>query len=259
MYHQDPSKNFTERRPQVIVLHYTAGSKERSLKWLKEGNVSAHYVIDQTGEVIQLVQDENRAWHAGQGSWCGMSDLNSLSIGIELVHYGYDGDHISKDDKLKLDPDTFIQIPGSPHHWIPYADAQIQAAGQLVQHLKKKYGIQDRHIIGHSDLAPTRKVDPGPLFPWQHLYHGFGVGLWIDPTHDSAESPSSFSTMVIQTNLRLIGYDCPVTDTLCPQSTACLKAFKMHFLQDDLTDHITPYTLSALHQLAKTANIVDNF
>jgi len=158
----DPSPNFGGRKegknPQYIVLHYTGTpSLEISLHNLKGGkrghDVSAHYLIGEEGRVIRLVDEEKRAWHAGKSYWRGETDMNSVSIGIE------------------------IQNPGHEHGYRPFPNAQIKAVIALCKDIMARRGIPPQNILAHSDIAPERKEDPGELFPWEALAKE-GIGLW---------------------------------------------------------------------------------
>ncbi len=172
-----PSKNFDERRPVVIVLHYTEQeSVEQSLDTLRShnsgGRVSSHYLVGKDGRLYQLVKDSQRAWHAGAGRWGAITDVNNASIGIEIDNNGK----------------------------TPYPDAQIDSLIALLRDLTTRLRIPPAQVIGHSDLAPTRKIDPGPLFPWKRL-HDAGFGLW--PAADAGEPPAGFDPWLA---LQAIGY-----------------------------------------------------
>ena len=147
---ETPSPNFDARMLPVtmIVLHYTgmpdaAGAVARLTD--PEAKVSAHYLIAEDGQVVRLVAEENRAWHAGKSHWRHIDDINSASIGIELVN------------------------PGHEFGYRPFPDAQIDALIPLMAEIVDRYGITRGNIVGHSDIAPTRKQDPGELFPWYKL------------------------------------------------------------------------------------------
>lgn len=173
-----PSQNYDVRRPTLIVVHFTQqDSVQRSLDTLRSrnagGRVSSHYLIGQDGGIYQLVADEHRAWHAGAGSWRGMHDINSSSIGIEL-----DNDGVA-----------------------PFAEPLIDALIVLLDDLTTRWNIPRENVIGHSDLAPGRKVDPGPLFPWQRLYTA-GFGIWPDPALVT-DPPAGFDPLRA---LQAIGY-----------------------------------------------------
>lgn len=157
------SPNFDERKdgakPSLIILHYTGmQTGEEALQRLCDpaAKVSAHYFINEDGEVIQLVDDSARAWHAGVSYWNGISDINSESVGIEIVN------------------------PGHEFGYRPFPDAQVKAVISLCLKLMERYGIKPHHVLGHSDIAPSRKEDPGELFPWAELAK-HGVGVWPSP------------------------------------------------------------------------------
>ena len=145
-----PSPNFDERTTPIsmIVLHYTGMQDAASaIAWLAnpESKVSAHYVVTEDGQVVRMVSEEKRAWHAGRSHWRGVTDVNSASIGIEIVN------------------------PGHEFGYRPFPDEQIEALIPLMQGIKERHGITRGNIVGHSDIAPARKQDPGELFPWGRL------------------------------------------------------------------------------------------
>ncbi|THD36827.1 MAG: N-acetylmuramoyl-L-alanine amidase [Sphingomonas sp.] len=147
---ETPSPNFNERQLPVtmIVLHYTGmESAEAAISRLTDASaeVSAHYLIDEDGTVHRLVAEDKRAWHAGASHWRGITDVNSASVGIELVN------------------------PGHEFGYRDFTDAQIDALCPLLDDIKQRYGITRGNIVGHSDIAPTRKQDPGERFPWGTL------------------------------------------------------------------------------------------
>jgi len=147
-----PSPNFDKRTLPVslIVLHYTAAPLKESLNVLRNGNgtsrVSSHYVVSQNGTIYRLVDESNRAWHAGVSRWKGITDVNSASIGIEMVNLGHDRLGRAR----------------------PYTAAQVEAVTRLCLDIQSRYDITD--VVGHSDVAPMRKIDPGERFPWRKLY-----------------------------------------------------------------------------------------
>jgi N-acetylmuramoyl-L-alanine amidase len=145
-----PSPNFDERSLAVsmIVLHYTGmRTADEAIARLRdpEAKVSAHYVIAEDGTILRLVDEAKRAWHAGKSHWRTIDDVNSASIGIEIVN------------------------PGHEFGYRPFPDEQIDALIPLMAEIKERYGITRGNIVGHSDIAPTRKQDPGELFPWGRL------------------------------------------------------------------------------------------
>jgi N-acetylmuramoyl-L-alanine amidase len=145
-----PSPNFDERDQPIsmIVLHYT-GMKDAAsaIERLRdpESSVSCHYLVAEDGQILRMVPEEKRAWHAGRSSWRGNQRINSCSIGIEIVN------------------------PGHELGYRPFPDEQIDALIPLVADIKERYGITRGNVVGHSDIAPRRKQDPGELFPWGKL------------------------------------------------------------------------------------------
>lgn len=161
-----PSPNFSSRRgdarPSLVVLHYTGmATASAALARLCDpvAEVSAHYLIAETGVVTALVAEEMRAWHAGAGEWAGITDVNSHSIGIELANDGAE----------------------------PFAHRQMQALEQMLRGIRARWKIAPNRIIGHSDMAPTRKRDPGPRFDWRRLALQ-GLSVWPDATEKTGET-----------------------------------------------------------------------
>ncbi|MES2252890.1 MAG: N-acetylmuramoyl-L-alanine amidase [Pseudomonadota bacterium] len=157
LIHSRPSPNFNERPNDgiinCIVIHYTDFmTMKESLDCLTDpnSNVSSHYLINDDGMIYQLVADDKRAWHAGISCWCGHENINNNSIGIELQNGGM----------------TYKKQFGE---WPPYPDVQMHALADLVHDLQIRFSIPANQIIGHSDIAPTRKIDPGPHFNWDDL------------------------------------------------------------------------------------------
>ena len=175
------SPNFNERKPNFVLIHHTSSDTvDAALRTLTDPfrSVSAHYLIGRDGRIIQLVDERARAWHAGESQWGGDTDLNSASLGIELVNNGDE----------------------------PFSDAQIAALLRLLDDIKARYRIPVANFLGHADVAPRRKTDPSRYFPWKTLAdHGFG--LWCDPPYP--EPPASFDTTAA---LRALGYDCADVD-----------------------------------------------
>lgn len=238
--------NFNLRKPNFVVIHHTAqDSVEQTLKTftVPRTQVSAHYVIGDDGTIYHMLNDYYRAWHGGTGKWGNVTDLNSASIGIELDNNGFE----------------------------PFSDAQISSLIDLLDVLKKKYNIPTANFIGHSDMAPSRKVDPNVFFPWKRLAEA-GFGYWYDegvgkpdPVLDTSmpkairiqgkesaeiapvpampeqagKVPPDFNPLVA---LRIIGYD--ISD---PE--AAIKAFKLHFIQKDLDSELTDEDLQILYNL----------
>lgn len=171
----DPSPNQSGTvTPLYLVIHYTAGTSSASaVSWLKNpaSKASAHLVIDRDGSIVQLVPFNRRAWHAGVSQWGQLSGLNQYSIGIELVNAGKlrkrsDGQWLTESKQLIPAADVTVarhQNESESTGWHEYTDAQIATVTAVGQLLNQKYGFTD--VLGHDDIAPIRKIDPGPLFP----------------------------------------------------------------------------------------------
>jgi N-acetylmuramoyl-L-alanine amidase len=188
--------NFSMRRPNIVVIHHTAqNSCEQTLETftLPRTQVSAHYVICKDGTIHHMLNDYLRAWHAGISRWGNITDVNSSSIGIEIDNNGFE----------------------------PFTEQQVNSLLVLLGALKKNYSIPAANFIGHSDIAPVRKVDPNVTFPWQKLAEK-GYGLWYGDT-SKITLPLGFNSMQA---LRIIGYD-------TRDSSAAIEAFKRHFETQD--------------------------
>lgn len=205
--------NFNLRKPNFIIIHHTAqDSIQQTIRTftLARTQVSAHYVIGDNGEVVQMLNDYLRAWHAGSGSWGKNTDINSSSIGIELDNNGKE----------------------------PFSEAQITSLMALLSKLKKDYKIPAGNIIGHSDIAPSRKQDPSVFFPWKTLADN-GFGLWYDEVLE--EAPLYFSS---ELGLRVIGYD---TKNL----QAAITAFKLHYMQKEVNAVLDQNTINTIYAVYK--------
>ncbi|MBD1600305.1 N-acetylmuramoyl-L-alanine amidase [Pseudomonas typographi] len=209
-----PSVNY-DCRVQFVVVHYTSASLQRSLQLLTHGEVSAHYLIgdDSPATLYKLVDEQYRAWHAGESEWAGRTWLNSSSLGIEIVNPGY-------------------QDTPNGRVWYPYSEAQVQSLLVLLKDIAGRYRIDPRNFIGHSDIAPLRKQDPGPLFPWKRLAQA-GFGVWPDETA-VAQQKARFdinppSITWYQEQLARAGYATPQTGVLDVSTQRVLAAFQMHF------------------------------
>jgi len=204
-----------DSRVQFVILHYTNASLERSLALLTHGEVSSHYLIgdDRNATIYQLVDENRRAWHAGESQWEGRTWLNSTSIGIEIVNPGY--------------TDT-----PTGRVWHPYSEAQVRSLILLLKDIAKRNDIQPRHIIGHSDIAPLRKLDPGPMFPWKRLADE-GLGVWpearavVQQQARFAVNPPSATWY--QQQLARFGYAVPQTGEFDVATRHVIAAFQMRF------------------------------
>jgi N-acetylmuramoyl-L-alanine amidase len=208
-----PSLNFNARAgpPDMIVLHYTGmRTGPEALARLRdpEARVSAHYVVEEDGRVFALVPEERRAWHAGRSSWRGATDINALSVGIEIVN------------------------PGHEWGYRAFPDAQVDAVIDLVADIRSRWTVPDERILGHSDVAPGRKEDPGELFPWRRLAEA-GHGLWAEP----APAPGAPLTLgddgpgvfALQAGPTRLGYDAAPGGAYDAATATIVRAFQRHW------------------------------
>ncbi|MDC9595595.1 N-acetylmuramoyl-L-alanine amidase [Xenorhabdus anantnagensis] len=212
---------------RFLVLHYTALDDKKSLRALTGGRVSIHYLIPSQPKyenkepiVFQLVSEKEKAWHAGKSEWNGYQNLNRYSIGIEIVNCGFKQEFIKKE-------------------WCLYHPSQIDAVIRLVKDIIHRYKIKAVNVVGHSDIAPLRKKDPGPVFPWRELYEQ-GIGAWPDDAtvnkYLAGRAPNfPVSVMAIQKALALYGYSIPQTGLLDNASYRTIQAFQMHFRPSDIS------------------------
>ncbi|MDR2879661.1 MAG: N-acetylmuramoyl-L-alanine amidase [Fusobacteriales bacterium] len=225
-------QNFRQR---FIILHYTVSDRERSIDLLTNKDVSSHYLITdrKNDPIYYLVDESKRAWHAGVSSWGNFSNLNDNSIGIEIVNNGF----ILKDGKME-----FYRYPS----W------QIHKTAVLVQDLIKRYEVEPQNILGHSDIAPQRKQDPGPFFPWKELYKDYGIGMWYDET-DKEKYKDVFDNRItpeeVQKELRKFGYGIAVSKVYDEQTKNVVTAFQFHFRQDKYDGIMDAETFAVLKAL----------
>ena len=231
-----PSPNFGERRdgltPDMIVLHYTGmASGPEAEAWLANpvSEVSSHYVVRENGTVVQMVPEAARAWHAGAGSWAGKGDINSHSIGIEIINGGHD-----------------YGLPAFP-------DAQIEAVIALCGDIAARWGIAPQRILGHSDTAPGRKVDPGERFPWDRL-HAAGIGHWVEPSairggRFLSAGEAGQPVEALQSMLVLYGYGLEINGVYDEQTEKCVAAFQRHFRPERVDGVADMSTVETLHRL----------
>ncbi len=224
-----PSPNHDARRAPLayVVLHYTGmESGAAALARLCDPNtsVSAHYLVWEDGRITRLVDESRRAWHAGRSHWQGLDDLNSRSIGIEIVNGGHD-------------------FPGPDGALPPYPPAQIAAVIALGRDILARHRLPPAAVLGHSDIAPTRKIDPGEHFPWPELA-AHGLGLYPAETPPgrtclwSGGDPSGLNA-----GLAAIGYD--LSDI-----PAALSAFQRRFMPDAITGLADARTIARVAAVA---------
>lgn len=238
-----PSPNVEPRRgvrePDMLILHYTGmESCDAALDWLtsEESKVSAHYLIDDAGQITQMVAESERAWHAGQSYWAGETDLNSCSIGIEIHNPGHDFDY-----------------PEFP-------DVQMRAVEALCRDILARHAIVQARVLAHSDIAPGRKRDPGERFDWARLARA-GIGLWTVPVPLGDDQGLSLgdeceTVAGLQRDLRTLGYGVEVTSTYGKGLHQVVEAFQRHYRParvDGLADYSTRETLARLLKAREAA------
>ncbi|GLQ19842.1 N-acetylmuramoyl-L-alanine amidase [Algimonas porphyrae] len=231
-----PSPNHDERTLPIsmLVLHYTGmETGAAALERLTESaaKVSAHYLVEEDGRVFQLVEDDRRAWHAGVSAWNGISNVNSASIGIEIVNGGHD-----------------YGLPA-------YPDVQINALIPLCKRLIRRFDIRPQNIVGHSDIAPDRKDDPGERFPWAGLAAA-GIGLW--PGEGNGDRRILFGpddrdrgVALLQRGLAGIGYCIEIDGVMSPLSVNVVQAFQRRYRPDQIDGHVDMETFDLVGRLAQ--------
>ena len=245
-------------RIKSIVLHYTVSDNARSIKTLTKGQVSAHYLIldHDDNKIYNLVPESERAWHAGDGGFAGRTILNDTSIGIEIVNSGIKPEYQNalKNGELNYHP---------YEHYVEFDELQIKKVGQLVQDLAKRYNISPKNIIGHADMAPSRKIDPGAKFPWQRLYFDYGIGAWYDEfdkqffMHQDAFAAATIPE--IKQAFRDYGYQINDSDEWDKASRNVVYAFQLHFRPQQPTGELDLETYAILKALNKKYAGRDDF
>lgn len=215
-----------DSRVRTLVLHYTAQTLADSIASLTspQRQVSAHYLVPDAADdgrrfkVFELVPQARRAWHAGVSYWQGDRMLNAGSVGIEIVNLGF--------------PPEDENLPLMNRRWYPYPDAQVAVFGALAADVVAQHQVLPHKVVGHSDVAPGRKTDPGPLFPWKKLYDQYKIGAWPEAEavdYYRVNRPFAGDVASLQSKLLAYGYDTPQTGTLDAQTVNVVSAFQMHF------------------------------
>ena len=245
-------------RIKTIILHYTVGDNARSTQLLTTGDVSAHYLIlsSNDNKIYNLVPESERAWHAGNGSFAGRKVLNDTSIGIEIVNSG-----IQPAYKNALKNTALAYHPYE--HFVEFDELQIQKVAQLVQDIAKRYDISPKNIIGHADMAPSRKIDPGAKFPWERLYKQYAIGAWYDDADKQHFMDPQYLAAATITDIkqafREYGYHINDTDEWDKASRDVIYAFQLHFRPLNPTGQMDRETYAILQALNKKYAGRDNF
>jgi N-acetylmuramoyl-L-alanine amidase len=235
-----PSPNHDSRPADtpvdMLVLHYTGmPNANDALTRLRDASakVSAHYMIDETGQIFRLVPETRRAWHAGIAFWRGHRDINARSIGIELVN------------------------PGHEFGYRAFPRPQAAALEGLVRDILKRHPIPPRNVVGHSDVAPERKEDPGELFDWARLSRA-GIGLWPNARggHGNEFGPGDRDKTIADAQRKLVawGYEVPTNGVLDTRTTRVLVAFQRHFRPSRFDGTLDGETIACLDGLLAQAD-----
>jgi len=232
-----PSPNFDARTapPDILVLHYT-GMKTgpEALDRLRDplAKVSSHYMVEEDGRIFRLVPEERRAWHAGVSFWKGERNINGVSIGVEIVN------------------------PGHEFGYRPFPEAQVAAVIALTADIRSRWMIGNDRIVGHSDVAPGRKDDPGELFPWKRLAEA-GHGLWAEaapaPGLPLAEGAEGVEVFALQAGFTRLGYDLPPSGKFDAATRDVVVAFQRHWRQEKVDGVADGQTRAQLIALLKAA------
>lgn len=246
-----PSPNFNDRREalDMLVLHYTGMADGPSaLERMRdpEASVSAHYMVEEDGRIFQLVAEDKRAWHAGVSRWQGDEDLNSRSIGIEIVNGGHN-------------------VPLPDGTLPPFPEVQIDAVIALCQAILSRYDIPQSRIVGHSDIAPDRKEDPGEHFPWKRLSE-HGIGFWPEYPEERELTKLSERDLPLklgakdkrvtslQEDLQAIGYPIELSGACDEQMEKVITAFQRRWNQSDVSCVVDPLTFALIRRVAAFAS-----
>jgi len=228
--------NFQPRRngmvPTILLMHYTGMENAKAALDLlchKDSNVSCHYLVDEDGQIIQMVAESQRAWHAGHSYWAGERDINSCSIGIEIVNQGHN------------------PLPND------FPERQISAVMALAKDIIKRHSILPPNVIAHSDIAPARKKDPGEKFPWARL-HENGIGHFVEPVAlqgdrghyigDDHEDVERARKLLVQ-----YGYLIEAGRSFDERDAQLIAAFQRHFRPQKVDGRLDQSTLETLEKL----------
>jgi len=233
-------------RQKYVILHYTVLNDEKSITTLTQQSVSAHYLVNSLPdkEIYQLVDENKRSYHAGVSNWRKDQNLNDTSIGIEIVNLGYTTDSLNN------------------RVFSPYPENQFKKVASLTKDIVTRYNIPPTNVLGHSDIAPTRKQDPGPMFPWKRLYDEYQIGMWYDET-----AKQTFLNQILTTNdiniqynnpefvskiqqqLVQFGYNLTANGAWDKTTKQTIEAFQFHFRPSNYSGLMDAETLAILQAL----------
>ncbi|OGB83592.1 hypothetical protein A3F66_04335 [candidate division TM6 bacterium RIFCSPHIGHO2_12_FULL_32_22] len=247
--------HFSNRTDKIdtLVMHYTVSNMARTLMHFfgDQGVVSANYIISEDGYIFKNIKKKFAAHHAGISYWNGKSKINANSLGIEHVNPGY---------KVYDDQPSGIRVKGSDKEWYPFTEEEIYSSIQLSKHLIEKFNIIPENIVGHSDIAPKRKEDPGPLFPWKKFAEN-DIGAW--PNFETSWRLDCFKDAIQKNNLEkwltehlhIWGYKLPDEQT---SAEDIIRSFQMHFRQDDISGIADLETAAILNALICNYKCINN-
>ena len=216
-----------KKRIKFVIIHYTGMQSEiESIKRLKNPRykVSCHYLINRRGNIIQMVREKFIAWHAGKSKWKKVVNLNSNSIGIELVNKGH------------------------KFGYEPFCSAQIKSLIKLCKSLKKKYAIEKENFLGHSDISPLRKIDPGEKFPWKKL-STYQIGKWYRLDKEFKKIGSKDIEIMFFKNIKKLGFRYFNVYKRNFNDKKIIKSFQQHYVPDNVTGKIDEKTYKISHFL----------
>jgi N-acetylmuramoyl-L-alanine amidase len=234
-----PSPNFGARKDgksiTTVILHYTGMVNGKGAEdWLcnSDSEVSSHYLVHEDGHIVQMVAEADRAWHAGKSFWKGETDLNSVSVGIEIVN------------------------PGHILGYRPFPAKQISAVTRLCRGIVLRHGISPAMVLAHSDIAAGRKIDPGELFPWAKLA-ARGIGHFVEPEPISggrffSSGDEGQPVEALQAMLAMYGYEMQVTGVYDAHTEKIVRAFQRHFRPEKVDGVADVSTIGTLHELLRS-------
>ena len=241
------SPNFNERKLSIsmLVLHYTgmeSGAAARERLCDPAAEVSAHWLVHEDGRVESLVGEDKRAWHAGRGSWNGITDVNSASIGMEIVNGGHN-------------------VPLADGSLPPYPDEQILAVTKLAKEIIGRHNILARNVVGHSDIAPDRKEDPGEHFPWAGLAAA-GVGVWPGELADDLRIVFEYNDRdrgiaILQRGLADLGYGASVTGCLDSATQSIIRAVQRRYRPKKIDGVVDMQLMEIIKRLSEMSRSAD--
>lgn len=264
------SKNYRDREAtQILVIHYTevplyttlaiftnnpklAESEAEyfvntttDIQALCAKNLSSHYVTAENGEIFNLVDENFSAYHAGVSSWNNIKNINDHSIGIELVNIAFDWLN-------KFPQERAFKVHGSDITWCKFTEKQLMQTIQLCKEIIKRHNIKPYNVVGHSDIACGRKVDPGPMFPWQRFAEE-GIGMWYDIAESSIQENTmpENPTLLAQSKLVEFGYDCQAHGVIDTQFSNVMRSFQAHFRPSNIDGIVDLESLQILDSLCQ--------